>query len=314
MKRRYYLIFLLIITAIGLTGSFFYFSTFVKIQKHFPFTRKFASVAATVSAPFSYTFNVDGVVDETGSMADSSSPYWWINSGGQFIIKDGVGKTAQGELSLYSRWRLIYSLSNPRDTDDGYHPQNIFRLLTRSKWKNFEQQLYIKIVKINMSKSQERDAWNGILLFNRYIDGDNLYYTGIRNDGRVIIKKKIRGVYYTMAEKTFYTGDASYNRDTNPNLIPGKKWIGLKSQITNNPDGTVSIKVFIDKDKTNNWILAIQAIDNGRSYGGGAFLTEGYAGIRTDYMDVEFDDYLITEQSFNRYAVTGVFTPKLLEG
>lgn len=301
--KRGHLIFLFIIAVIIITGTFFYIPALLKTKSYSLFPHKSASIVATISAPFNYTFNIDGVVDETDSMADSSSPYWWVNSGGQFIIQNGVGKTIQGELSAYSKWRLVYSLSNPRDTDDGYHPQNIFRLLTRSKWKNFEQQVYAKIVKINMSKSPERDTWNGILLFNRYIDGNNLYYAGIRNDGHVVIKKKIKGVYYTMAEKPFYIADALYNRDTNPNLIPGKKWIGLKTQITTNADGTVTIKLFIDKDKTNTWTLAIQAVDNAKTYGGQAFLTEGYAGIRTDYLDAEFDDYLITEQS-NRYFAT----------
>lgn len=37
-------------------------------------------------------------------------------------------------------------------------------------------------------------------------------------------------------------------------------------------------------------MLAAEAKDDGKSYGGDAILNEGYAGIRTDFMDVEFDD------------------------
>jgi len=250
-----------------------------------------ASVAAIVKSPFYYNFRVGGVLDEAGKIDNSSSPYFWLNSGGLFYLKDGIGKTAQGELGQFNKWRLAYATSNPTDTDNGYHPQNIFRLVTRSKWQNFTQEVYFKITKLNMSVSENRNASNGILFFNRYQNGDNLYYAGIRVDGTAVIKKKINGIYYTLAQKSFYYADAKYNRDTNPNLIPGQKWTGLRSEVKTNPDNTVSIKLFIDKDKTGNWILAAEAKDDGKSYGGAPILGEGYAGIRTDFMDVEFDDY-----------------------
>ena len=291
--KKYFLIFLAIIffagaAVVSLRG--FSFGEFPKKIAYFTNTQ-LASIAALVNSPFYYNFKVDGTLSETGKMDDSSSPYWWLNSGGQFFLKDGISKTVQGELSQFNKWRLAYSLSNPVDTDNGYHPQNIFRLVTRSKWGNFQQEIYFKINKLNKSQSPERNAWSGILLFNRYQNGDNLYYTGIRVDGRAIIKKKINGKYYTMAEKAFYSG--VYNRDTTPNLIPENKWIGLRSEVKANADGTVNIKVFIDKDNTSIWTLAAEATDDGKSYGGAAILNEGYAGIRTDFMDVEFDNYRI---------------------
>src|SRR3989344_4550746 len=258
--------------------------------------RQLASMAAVVNSPFYYTFKVDGILDEAGKMDDSSSPYFWLNSGGQFLLKDGIGKTVQGELAKLNKWRLAYAASNPTDTDNGYHPQNIFRLVTRSKWQNFTEEVYFNIAKLNMSPSQNRNASNGILLFNRYQNGSNLYYVGIRVDGAAVIKKKINGTYYTLANKSFYKVDAPYNRDTNPNLIPIQKWIGLRSEVKTNSDNTVNIKLFVDRDKTGNWILAVEAKDNGKTYGGNAILSEGYAGIRTDFMDVEFDDYKIVKQ------------------
>jgi hypothetical protein len=78
-------------------------------------------------------------------------------------------------------------------------------------------------------------------------------------------------------------------------LIPEQKWFGLRSEIKTNQDNTVNIKLFIDKDGNGNWTLATQATDDGKSYGGQAFLDEGYTGIRTDFMDVEFDNYKVTE-------------------
>ena len=256
--------------------------------------KQIAPIVEVVKSPFYYLFDNEEVLEETGKAYDSSSPYWWLNSGALFHVSDGVGKTVfGGELPKYSKWRLAYLVSNPIDTDRGYHPQNIFRLITRSKWQNFQQEIYFKINKLNISKSINRNASNGILLFDRYQDGNNFYYAGIRVDGAAVIKKKINRTYYTLAHESFYKSNMQYDSDTYPNLIPSQKWIGLRSEIINNPDDTVSIKLFIDEDKTGNWILALEAKDDGKTYGGKAILNEGYAGIRTDFIDIEFDDYKI---------------------
>lgn len=247
-------------------------------------------------AIFSDNFNENEVIEESGSMSESSNQDWWLNSGAFFIKKDRVGKTLFNGIGTDSKWQKAYLQYNATDTDDGYHPQNIFRLITKSKWYNFQQEVYFKINKINLSQSGERDASNGVLLFNRYQNSNNLYYAGIRVDGSAVIKKKINGTYYTLAQKSFYYTDTPYNRDTNPNLIPEKKWIGLRSEIKTNADGTINIKIFIDKDKTSVWALAAEATDDGKSYGGAPILNEGYAGIRTDFMDVEFDNYGIIKQ------------------
>jgi len=121
---------------------------------------------------------------------------------------------------------------------------------------------------------------------SRYQDGNNLYYSGIRVDGNAIIKKKISGVYYTLASKKVFPG--TYNKLSNPNLLPKNTWIGLKS-IANNTNGNVNIKLYMDKGKTGNWTLIVEAYDNGKY--GPLISNEGYSGIRTDFMDVEFDDF-----------------------
>lgn len=242
-----------------------------------------AATARVVSSPYYYTFNVDGILHETGNQEESSSPYWWLNSGAKFILSNGTGKTIQKELPPNDKWRLLYYKTNPIDTDQGYHPQNIFRLFTRSKWKNVQEKVYFKIIRDQLSASPNRDAYNGFLLMSRYQDSDNLYYAGIRVDGNAIIKKKLNGKYYTLASKKIFPG--TYNRESNPNLLPKNVWIGLKKQITNN-NGEVNIKLYMDYNKTGNWTLILEANDPYNS-----LLNEGYAGIRTDFMDVEFDDF-----------------------
>jgi len=244
---------------------------------------------------FSENFNTDFSVTESGSIEESSNKNWWISSGAYLNSAGGLGNTIMGKLSIFDPWRVAFSISNPIDTDDGYYPQNIFRLVLKSKWQNFQQEAYFKIINDNLSVSPNRNASNGLLLFNRYQDAFNLYYTGVRVDGYAVIKKKINGEYYTMAYKPFINGSV-YDKDNNPNLLPKNTWIGLRSEVTNNADKTVTIKLYTDNGKTGNWVLVAEAKDDGKIYGGPVISSEGYAGIRTDFMDVSFEDYKITKQ------------------
>lgn len=266
----------LVVTGILLTGGL-------------PIPAVEARESAPVSSPFLYRFAVDGLLEETSGMPETSSPYWWVNSGAYVTLKNGRGYTNRGNLSSTNPWRRLYALSNPTDTDNGYHPQNIFRLLTRSTWHDARQQVYFKIFKDNVSESPNRNGSNGLLLFNRYEDGDNLYYTGVRVDGTAVIKKKKHGTYYTLAQEKIYPGE--YDRDSNPNLLPKNSWIGLRSEVTNNTNGGVTIKVYLDPNWNNRWELVLEATDDGSSYGGSALTDAGYGGIRTDFMDIMFDHF-----------------------
>ena len=295
--KKYFLVFLIIVI-LAFTAIIFWYNFYLTERpKNISYflNKQLASQEAAVNSSFEYKFEADETIEETGKMNNSSNSYWWLNSGGLFYSKDGVGKTIQGELAQYSKWRLTYALSSPIDTDNGYHPQNIFRLVSRNKWQNFQQKVYFKINKINISESPNRNGSNGILLLNRYQDGNNLYYVGLRVDGAAVIKKKYKGKYYTLAKKQFYTAGEPYNRDINPNLIPDKQWLGVKSEVKTNNDKSVSVKLFIDKENNGNWTLALEAKDDNKSYGGAAISSKGYAGLRADFMDAEFDDYSIIE-------------------
>jgi hypothetical protein len=236
------------------------------------------------SLAFTYNFNTEGTLVEAFPMSASSSPYWWVSSGAYLNIYEGRGHTTQGNLPANNQWRVLLSQSNPRDTDNGYHPQNIFRLVTKQSWQNMRQEAYFKIHRDNLSPSEYRAASNGLLLFNRYQDQDNLYYTGVRVDGTAIIKKKQNGVYTTLAQNPVFPG--TYNRDTNPSLLPKNTWIGVRSELRNNADGSVTIKVYVDKSWRGVWELVAQATDTQNPITQG-----GRGGIRTDFMDVTFDAF-----------------------
>ncbi|MBS3174348.1 NUDIX domain-containing protein [Candidatus Woesearchaeota archaeon] len=225
------------------------------------------------------------IEEEAGNIKESKDEKFWLNSGAYLLNKDNnIMSTIQGELEKDSKWRISYYDYNPEDTDNGFHPQNIFRLITKSKWKNFQQQVYFKIIRDNLSNSKKREESNGLLLFMHYEDQDNSYYAGIRVDGAAVIKKKEEGKYYLMSYKKIFKGE--YNREKNPGLLPKNEWIGLRTQILNNEDNTITIKLYIE-NKEKKWDLILEALDDGFTYG--RSVIDG--GIRTDFMDVEFKDY-----------------------
>jgi hypothetical protein len=250
-----------------------------------------AAVTATVPSPFTYKFSIDGTLNETGSLNESSSPYWWLNSGGQMPLKGGVGMTMQGDALSNNKWRIAYSKANPLDTDGGLHPQNLFRLFSRSLWKDVRQETTFKVLKDNLSLSPNRNASNALLLMMRYQDSDNLYYAGVRVDGSAVIKKKLSGKYSTL-KITPNIFEGKYNIETKESLIPKDVSLGLRSEIKNTPDGKVAIKLFLDVGGSGNWKLVAEAVDDGKTYGK-IIDTESSVGIRTDFMDVSFDNYKI---------------------
>ena len=250
----------------------------------------FVEKKVTVQKPDVFDFN--DILEETGDMNATKSQNWWLNSGGQLSFDGMTAKTIQGELDSSNKWFGLYKNSTPVETDSGLHPQNIFRLVNKNNIQNYVQQAYFKINKSTLSRSPNRNESNGILFLNRYLDGDNLYYTGIRVDGTSIIKKKINGNYLTMAQNKVFEG--AYNKESNPNLLPEDTWIGLKSEVKNLNFRTVEIKLFIDKKGDGNWEQIAEAIDDGSTYDGASFINPGHPGIRTDFMDIEFKDYSLS--------------------
>lgn len=257
-----------------------------------------AAPSPAATAAFAEDFNTDGILEETGRMEESANPNWWVNSGGRLIIAGGVGRTLHGELPEGDRWRRAYAAprSNPADTDQGRRPQNIFRLVARNMWRDFEQSVAVRIAQVNLSSSPGRDASDGVLLFNRYVDGDHLYYAGLRVDGTGVIKKKAGSIedYHTLAQAAVFADGKAYHRDQRPNALPVGRWFGVKSAIRTLSDGAVRIQLWVDRDRSGRWELVTEATDAGEN-GGPPILADGHAGIRTDFMDAEFDDYQAKE-------------------
>lgn len=252
--------------------------------------------APTVTPParssFIYTFDQDGILAETGKRNESSSRYFWVSSGGRMLMKSGIGSTILGKLTADDPTRVLYGKMNPLDTDNGYQPQNTFRLVSSSEWGNAETSVRFNIVRTNLTATPNRDGYSGVFLMGRYSDQYNLYYIGIRHDGLAVIKKKIKGTYYTLATAQVFGDKATYHKTTNANMIPIEKWMSLKGTFENLPDGSVRITGYLAKDGTNSFTKIVTALDTGT---GGSPLFKGASGLRTDYMDVQFDDFTVAE-------------------
>lgn len=246
------------------------------------------SRAAEVQSSFFDDFGTKTTIIETNYMDESSSPFWWLSSGGELITSEGVGKTVQGRLGKIVRRPANAMLS--MDIEAGFRPQNIFRLITRHSWKDSREEVYFKINKVNQTESPNRNISNGVYLINHYQGEGDVYYLGLQVDGSVVIKKKKNDTFSLIDIKSFYSADAPYRRDTNPNILPGNQWIGMRSILRMMSDG-LHLALYIDKTGSGDWVLAAEGIDNGKK---GGILKDGYGGIRTDFMDVEFDNFKIT--------------------
>ena len=229
------------------------------------------------------------VIRETLKPQDSNNEEFWLSSGGMYYIQDEYSRTLFGELPRYSKWRILYNSNNPRDTDNGYHPQNLFRLITKEEARDSTEQFYFLIAKDNLSESPNRNETNGVLAISRYQDSNNLYYAGIRVDGTAIIKKKINGIYHTLAQVQIYESDG-YDRNSNPSLIPKGQWIGIRANIRNIDSTKVEIDLFIDKEGKGEWKKVLEVVDTYRN-GIPPIIESGHGGIRTDFMDVEFKEF-----------------------
>lgn len=249
-----------------------------------------ATVGLTCPHP---SFDGKRDVVETALMEESQDPCWWLSSGAMVSIDRGVAHTLQGELAPDSEWRKRYAESSPVDTDEGAHPQNLLRLVARSTWGDARQEVRFRINRINLSTSRERGEWSGVLLFLRYHDSETLYYAGLRMDGTAVIKKKLEGRYVTLAQRPVYELAARYDRDANPSLLPVGKWIALASVIRTEHDGSVRIDLFVQDERSRDeWRLAASATDRGAD--GPAIVAPGHAGLRADFMDVEFAGYTMS--------------------
>lgn len=267
-----------------------YFMFFMPISGQVNYYNEFVSTTTRENNLKCSYFN-KGILEEAADLNLSKDKCWWLDSGAFFSVTGGVGQTLQGDSVENSFWQLQYAKNNPEDTNNGARPQNIFRLVNRNKWINNTQEVLFKINKYDQSKSKNRNESNGVLLMSRYLDGDNLYYAGIRVDGMAVIKKKTNGVYTTLATAPF----EEIKNINSSNLLPINKWIGEKLITENQKDGSVNLKFFVNFGDSEDWKLLLEVTDTLHMSGSPPFTGPGHVGIRSDFVDAEFSNFVVEE-------------------
>jgi hypothetical protein len=251
-----------------------------------------ATMLFEMPSPSQTIFERDRTIEESGSPSESSDQDFYLNSGAYFSIKNGTGCTLQGDLSGENRWRAMYAKGSAEDTNNGKRPQNLFRLMTKKTFSNVTQEAYFMISFYDAANhSEQRAASNGILFMSHgQSKGEKtLYYAGLRVDGTVVIKRKLNGQYTTLAQQHLDQLPRDYDRDRNPNLLPLKKWIGLRST-TQSDDHGVAITVWVDWNANGQWKRIATTTDTDAP-----IRDKGWAGIRTDFMDVCIAGYRVGE-------------------
>ena len=214
-------------------------------------------------------------------MQQSADPTWWVNSGGVFYGNPTGGRTIEGDVPPGDPWHQRYAARNPRDTDGGAHPQNVFRVIRRSVLANPHQQMTFHINAIHASASPNRNESNGVFLISHFVSGNRLYSVGVRVDGAAVIKKTAGSQYVTLGYRQIYAG--AYDRGARPNLIPTDRDVELASDAITAADGSVMLRLSVDGD------IVLEAVDHGS--GDSPIAEPGFVGIATDFMDVEFQGY-----------------------
>jgi hypothetical protein len=275
--------------AVILTCAAIFAATVYGIMRPFKF-----SIDSNLSKFSLDIFSTHPVILEEAENYDASlSDSYWLNSGARtYIYGTSSIQTIFGDLEKGSKWQLAYMASNPVDTENGFHPQNLFRLFTKDAYGDGTYQTYFKITKTILSQSPNRNESNGVLIMLHAKDNDNLYYAGLRVDGTAVIKKKIAGQYMTLGEVPVFAF-AKYSKDSNPNLLPVNAWLGVQVKIKNLPHDQEDIALSIDIGDSGVWVPVIHTIDIPQN-GMPTLPLPAHAGLRTDFMEVEMKDFMVT--------------------
>lgn len=226
------------------------------------------------------------VLIEASTPLESQSSAWWLIFGGLMYTDNGTWRTLHGDLGDDDELRKLYLRTNPLDTDNGYHPQNIFRLISKKDYGHSTQEIRFIIDKDQESLSPNRNDSSGFFLIENYSNIDNFYQIGIEMDGQATIRKKSKGIYSTLEETQIWGEKESYDPELKQNLLPQKEVIDLKVEKIETSEG-LALKLLINNE------LVLEAQDK-------EILPGGKIGIRSDFMDITIEDYLLDNVSVVR--------------
>jgi len=156
------------------------------------------------------------------------------------------------------------------------------RLLTRrDDFKSVSVSFDLLVRGLDVGSEAQQNPWDGVQLWLRYVSEDCHYYAAVsRRDNTLVIKKKASGTYFTLGPAV-------------PYAVPFNSWQSVRATINDNPDGTVTIAVYLGD------ALLATVTDNG-SVGGPPIHQAGRVGLRAD--NCEFDVAHFVVEDFEKAA------------
>jgi hypothetical protein len=195
------------------------------------------------------------------------SPNWDMNSGSLFLRDNRA-------------WSGVPDTVVPNAKSTNGTNSAIYRMMTkRSDFKDFTVSFTLNVNNLTSTTKTPAVGWDGVHVFLRYINEQELYYASVfRRDGKVVIKKKKPG---GVSNGGTYYDISTYQTKSFPIGVDTKVKATIKTVGT-----TVEIKLFV------NDVLVVSAIDDGK-IGGAPILSQGKTGIRGDNTDFTFDDFKV---------------------
>jgi hypothetical protein len=236
-----------------------------------------AIVVHTLRAPlFAPTFGDSGLVTNEyaarhpGSDAKRSDD--WLVTSGSLIARDGWG------------WTGIPDGRNPGDRSTAGTDSAVFRAVSqRGDLKDVQVSFTLRNLQISRTPRTPAHKWDGVNLILRWHSPAQTYYVGLnRRDDQMVVKKKVAGGnvnggwYYPLTEPQPY--DVPFGRPQH-----------IRATVTNDPDGAVTIKVYVDGR------LRLHANDDG--VGGPPISSAGHVGLRGDNDEFLFRDFVVRSTS-----------------
>lgn len=235
------------------------------------FTDTTITVAPATPATFAPAATRDGLVTNEwaywnrAAAAAVTSPDWEMDSGSLFA-RSG------------SYWSGRPDDRTPDATSSTGTNSAIFRLTSRRHdLRDTNVDLSLLVRGMTTTPSTPAVDWDGIHLFLRYQNEQNLYYASVaRRDGHVVLKKKCAGgssnggTYYTLAELS--------GKKVAPNA-----WRRVGASVKTLADGSVELSLRQDGS------TILRAVDRGT--GCAPITTAGAVGIRGDNTEFEFREF-----------------------
>lgn len=148
---------------------------------------------------------------------------------------------------------------------------NIFRIHTfQATFKDVKVKMSLKNLGIGAGTG---DATDGLHIWVRHIDADNLYVASVnRRDNTIVIKKKLAGTYYTIGP------------DGTPFVWPINTWQNFSVSIS----GSSVVTITLARDD----VVLLSVVDDG-TLGGATIPLAAAVGLRGDFTQFEVKDIAV---------------------